>query len=165
MRHIPEGKHGARSTQQAIAIGLSKARRAGVKLRHQPAIAKARAKRSAEYATRAARHGATRPSPTRSRAVSDAPKREARVASFDVARAVHEDRASAAAVRVATSLPTPSIEPVISIVSCVSPWICRYRFFAAAFCRATRPWRIRFARSSSARRRALRFFPPRLMKY
>ena len=33
MEHIREGKHGARSTKQAIAIGLSKARRAGVKLR------------------------------------------------------------------------------------------------------------------------------------
>lgn len=33
MEHIREGKHGARSTKQAIAIGLSKARRAGVKLK------------------------------------------------------------------------------------------------------------------------------------
>lgn len=33
MEHIRKGKHGARSPQQAIAIGLSKARRAGVKLR------------------------------------------------------------------------------------------------------------------------------------
>jgi hypothetical protein len=32
IHHIREGKHGARSTRQAIAIGLSKARRAGVKL-------------------------------------------------------------------------------------------------------------------------------------
>ena len=32
MHHIREGKHGAKSTKQAIAIGLSKARRAGVKL-------------------------------------------------------------------------------------------------------------------------------------
>src|SRR6201993_2154285 len=32
MHHIREGKHGARSTKQAIAIGLSKARRAGVDL-------------------------------------------------------------------------------------------------------------------------------------
>jgi hypothetical protein len=32
MDHIREGKHGAASTKQAIAIGLSKARRAGVKL-------------------------------------------------------------------------------------------------------------------------------------
>ena len=33
IHHIREGKHGASSTKQAIAIGLSKARRAGVKLR------------------------------------------------------------------------------------------------------------------------------------
>jgi Family of unknown function (DUF6496) len=33
IEHIREGKHGARSTKQAIAIGLSKARRAGVRLR------------------------------------------------------------------------------------------------------------------------------------
>jgi hypothetical protein len=32
IHHIREGKHGARSAKQAIAIGLSKARRAGVKL-------------------------------------------------------------------------------------------------------------------------------------
>src|SRR5438105_11985451 len=32
MHHIREGKHGARSTKQAIAIGLSKARQAGVDL-------------------------------------------------------------------------------------------------------------------------------------
>lgn len=32
MHHIREGKHGAASSKQAIAIGLSKARRAGVKL-------------------------------------------------------------------------------------------------------------------------------------
>src|SRR5579885_1124675 len=32
MEHIRQGKHGARSARQAIAIGLSKARRAGVKL-------------------------------------------------------------------------------------------------------------------------------------
>ena len=32
IEHVREGKHGARSTEQAIAIGLSKARRAGVEL-------------------------------------------------------------------------------------------------------------------------------------
>ena len=32
MHHVREGKHGARSSEQAIAIGLSKARRAGVKV-------------------------------------------------------------------------------------------------------------------------------------
>lgn len=35
-RHIRKGKHGARSARQAIAIGLSMARRAGVKLRPPP---------------------------------------------------------------------------------------------------------------------------------
>jgi hypothetical protein len=33
MEHIRRGKHGARNTKQAIAIGLSKARRAGVDLK------------------------------------------------------------------------------------------------------------------------------------
>ena len=36
MHHVRKGKHGARSTKQAIAIGLSKARRAGVKLGPSP---------------------------------------------------------------------------------------------------------------------------------
>ena len=36
IHHVREGKHGARSTKQAIAIGLSKARRAGVKLGPEP---------------------------------------------------------------------------------------------------------------------------------
>src|SRR5918995_6384860 len=78
IHHIREGKHGARSTKQAIAIGLSKARRAGVKLPRPPATAKARTKQSAESATRAARRGAKRPSPRRSRAVAGALKREGR---------------------------------------------------------------------------------------
>jgi hypothetical protein len=47
MEHIREGKHGARSPQQAIAIGLSKARRAGVKL-PAPKRGKARTKRQAK---------------------------------------------------------------------------------------------------------------------
>ncbi len=36
IHHVREGKHGARSAKQAIAIGLSKARRAGVKLPPRP---------------------------------------------------------------------------------------------------------------------------------
>ena len=42
MEHVREGKHGARSAKQAIAIGLSKARRAGVKLRRLPGRARLR---------------------------------------------------------------------------------------------------------------------------
>src|SRR2546430_9470830 len=76
IHHVREGKHGAASTKQAIAIGLSKARRAGVKLPTPPASAKAKTKRSAEYASRAAgRH--TRPSAARSPATPTALKREA----------------------------------------------------------------------------------------
>src|SRR6266542_5999595 len=78
MHHVREGKHGARSTKQAIAIGLSKARRSGVKLR-APRNAKSATKRSARSAIRAARRHA-RPSPRRSRAIEKALKREGRSA-------------------------------------------------------------------------------------
>jgi len=81
MEHIRRGKHGARSTKQAIAIGLSKARRAGVRL---PAPAKGRAseqtRRGAERAEKAGRRGRAAPSPTRSRAIAGVLKREGRTA-------------------------------------------------------------------------------------
>jgi hypothetical protein len=79
MHHIREGKHGARSTKQAIAIGLSKARRSGVKLPRPPANAKASTKRSAQSAARAANRRA-RPSRKRARAATKALKREGRTA-------------------------------------------------------------------------------------
>src|SRR5688500_3934284 len=66
IHHVREGKHGARSAKQTIAIGLSKARRAGVKLPRPPAAAKAKTKQSAKYASRAAAHGRTRPSDRKS---------------------------------------------------------------------------------------------------
>src|SRR5690349_22107799 len=75
MHHVREGKHGARSTKQAIAIGLSKARRAGVALPAPPPSARSSTKRSAASATRAARHH-RKPSPRRSRAVKRALRRE-----------------------------------------------------------------------------------------
>ena len=79
MHHVREGKHGARSTKQAIAIGLSKARRAGVKLSPPRGRAKASTRRSAAYATRAAHHR-SHPGRRRSRATSSALKREGRSA-------------------------------------------------------------------------------------
>lgn len=79
IHHVREGKHGARSTKQAIAIGLSKARRAGVKLRRPPASASATTKQSAKSASRAAT-GAKRPSARRSRAIRRVLKREGRSA-------------------------------------------------------------------------------------
>jgi len=76
MHHVREGKHGARSTKQAIAIGLSKARRAGVRL-SPPRRGKAKTKRSAARAYRAGQtHPRRRPSPTRARATRRALKRE-----------------------------------------------------------------------------------------
>ena len=72
MEHIREGKHGARSTKQAIAIGLSKARRAGVKLA-APKNGKASTRKSARRASALA---GKKPSATRSRATSRALKRE-----------------------------------------------------------------------------------------
>src|ERR1700735_1651189 len=58
IKHVREGKHGARSTKQAIAIGLSKARRAGVKL-PPPASSKTSAKtrRKAELDSARGRKG------------------------------------------------------------------------------------------------------------
>jgi hypothetical protein len=78
--HIREGKHGARSTKQAIAIGLSKARRAGVKL-EPPARGKASAKtrRSAKLALKEGKEK-RKPSAKRSRAAETALKREGRSA-------------------------------------------------------------------------------------
>jgi Family of unknown function (DUF6496) len=82
IHHIREGKHGASSTKQAIAIGLSKARRAGVKLQ-APSKGKVSAKTSkqAERDYRKGQsHSRRRPSATRSRATRRALKREGRSA-------------------------------------------------------------------------------------
>ena len=80
MDHIREGKHGARSTKQAIAIGLSKARRAGVKLGTPKAgTASSSTRKKAAQDTRAAK-SRKKPSAKRSRATSQALKREGRSA-------------------------------------------------------------------------------------
>ena len=83
MDHIREGKHGARSTKQAIAIGLSKARRAGVKL-GTPKRAKAATRKSAQSASRRAGKAV---SATRSRATSNALKHEGHSAASPAALA------------------------------------------------------------------------------
>lgn len=75
---IRHGEHGARSTQQAIAIGLSEARRAGVDL-PPPGRGKAkeRTRRSAEYAYEAGQgERKTTRRPRVSRAVSEVLKHE-----------------------------------------------------------------------------------------
>jgi hypothetical protein len=63
IHHVREGKHGARSPKQAIAIGLSKARRAGVKLGPPPSGKKVSRRKG-------------RPSTRRARAIGRALRRE-----------------------------------------------------------------------------------------
>ena len=81
IEHVRRGRHGARSTKQAIAIGLSKARRAGVPLPPpKKGTVKEKTRRSAERAYEVG-HGERKPrapSPRRRRATSQALKREPR---------------------------------------------------------------------------------------
>jgi hypothetical protein len=86
IEHIREGKHGARSAKQAIAIGLSKARRAGVelpppKLGHGSKKARTRARDNAAGQNASERT----PSPKRSRAIRTALQREGRRAASHLA--------------------------------------------------------------------------------
>ena len=82
MHHIREGKHGARSTKQAIAIGLSKARRSGVKLgTPKKGTASTRTRKQAQRDLQRGQSGRKRrPSARRSRATSGALKREGHAA-------------------------------------------------------------------------------------
>jgi len=90
MDHIREGKHGARSTKQAIAIGLSKARRAGVGLKPpKKGMTSEKTRKSAQRAY-ARGHGAparAKSSAKRSRAAMQALKREGRSAASPTALA------------------------------------------------------------------------------
>jgi len=76
VEHVRGGKHGARSAKQAIAIGLSKARRAGVKLPPPPG------KRAPKATNR-------KPNPRRSRATLGALKREGKAAASHEALSRH----------------------------------------------------------------------------
>src|SRR5262249_43891249 len=79
MHHIREGKPGARSPKQAIAIGLSKARRAGVALQPpKKGRVSAKTRRGAERAYAAGQRGKPKPSGRRSRAIERAMRREGR---------------------------------------------------------------------------------------
>jgi hypothetical protein len=103
MHHIREGKHGARSTKQAIAIGLSKARKAGVKLPPpKKGAVSEKTRRSAERAYRKGQSSSRkRPSAKRSRAIKGALKREGRTAASH--RALASQARSAARRRTAAS--------------------------------------------------------------
>jgi hypothetical protein len=103
IHHIREGKHGARSTKQAIAIGLSKARKAGVKLPPpKKGAVSEKTRRSAERAYRKGQSGTRKkPSAKRSRAIKGALKREGRTAASR--RALASQARSAARRRTASS--------------------------------------------------------------
>jgi len=83
MDHIREGKHGAKSSKQAIAIGLSKARRAGVDLpppRKGTTSEKTRKSAARAYARGHGAPARSKPSAKRSRATTRALQREGRSA-------------------------------------------------------------------------------------
>jgi hypothetical protein len=96
IEHVREGKHGARSTEQAIAIGLSKARRAGVKLR-PPKKGKTSesTRRQAERDYKKGADRKMRPSAKRSRAVSRALRKEGHSAASKQALSRHARSAAA----------------------------------------------------------------------
>jgi len=73
MHHIREGRHGAANTKQAIAIGLNKARKAGVKLgTPKKGTTSAKTRKSAQSASQSA---GKKPSSRRSKAVRGALKK------------------------------------------------------------------------------------------
>jgi hypothetical protein len=103
IHHIREGKHGARSTQQAIAIGLSKARRAGVRLKApKKGTTSAATRKAAARDSRKGRSGTRKKaSPRRSRAMLNRLKREGRSSASP--QALARQARSAARRRSATS--------------------------------------------------------------
>jgi hypothetical protein len=96
IHHVREGKHGARSTKQAIAIGLSKARRAGVPLRPPRRGVKVRTRKAAAQAYAVGQHERRprAPSRARARAVSKALRREPRRAGSHRALAAQAHRSA-----------------------------------------------------------------------
>jgi hypothetical protein len=96
IEHVREGKHGARSPKQAIAIGLSKARRAGVKLAPpRKGTTSSATRKKAARDTEVGRKG-SRPSARRSKATTRALRRET---SSSVSRRALSRQAKSAASR------------------------------------------------------------------
>lgn len=93
IEHVREGKHGARSTKQAIAIGLSKARRAGVDL-PAPEKGSTETKEQAKRDLRKGKKGAQKKSSKRSRAMRAKLKREPRSAASKLALSRHAKKAA-----------------------------------------------------------------------
>jgi hypothetical protein len=95
MDHIREGKHGAASAKQAIAIGLSKARRAGVALPPpQAGAASETVRKQARRDLAKGAHGDTGVSAKRSRAASNALEHEPHAAATKTALSRHAHAAA-----------------------------------------------------------------------
>src|SRR6266850_6180148 len=96
IEHVREGKHGARSAKQLIAIGLSKARRAGVKLPPpKPGRASARTRKQAARDSRRGRSTkSAKPAHTRSAASLRKLKKEGHSAASHRALAAQAKRAA-----------------------------------------------------------------------
>jgi hypothetical protein len=96
IHHIREGRHGARNTKQAIAIGLSRARRAGIKVKppKKGTASKATQEKARSDSAKARTHSIT--SPKRSAAATKALKREPRKAASHSALSRHANKAAAA---------------------------------------------------------------------
>ena len=96
MEHIRQGKHGARSTKQAIAIGLSKARRAGVELAPpEPGTTSESTRKQAKRELKSASTGAKKVSAKRSAATTKALKREGHAAASKKSLSVHAKKVAA----------------------------------------------------------------------
>ena len=95
IEHVREGKHGARSTKQAIAIGLSKARRAGVKLPPPKKASKETKEQAARDTRKGKSSGRAKKSAKRSRATLAALKREGHSAASKKALSRQATRAAA----------------------------------------------------------------------
>jgi hypothetical protein len=100
IEHVREGKHGARSAKQAIAIGLSKARRAGVDL-PPPKKGSKNTRKQAALDLKKGKKKSAKKSAKRSRATSRALKREGRSAASK--RALSRQARSAASKRSAAA--------------------------------------------------------------
>jgi hypothetical protein len=95
IHHVRQGRHGARNPKQAIAIGLSKARRAGIKVPRRPGSAgRTKAVNSGKQTKASGQQ--QKPSAKRSRAVKAALRREGRQAasSRSLARQARSSAAS-----------------------------------------------------------------------
>jgi hypothetical protein len=108
IHHVREGKHGARSSKQAIAIGLSKARRSGVKVGapKKGKTSEATRKKAKRDTEKGQSKKAAKPDRKRSQATTRALKREGRSAASRSAlsrqgrqaarKRTHADRSAAA---------------------------------------------------------------------